>query len=517
MPDKEAYQNILNKRISRRSMLRGAAALGLGLALGGGIKPSLANEKNPQKPEEKTPVLDGILVESLVDDGETDNSLALQTAIDSCPAGQKLIIPESQKGYMVKTGVRLKSNIGILGENNNASFIAPPSPNIFTVFYGPKVENIEIGGLKIRSTEMPYPRSYDPAHYLGLTSNVRGFQISDSTNAYLHDVEGENLEYLFKLDSNVSSQDITINDIKTNNVHMPVFLGRTKRVRGARWDLGCPDADKTSIYDHQVYVAGDCEDVDVYDVICRKGAGYALQVVGYADQPINNISFRKVRMKDVGYGCVTCDYASNVLFNDVEIDGITHVAMGAIGNKPQDNIEFSNFKIKNASGTDPLFASYFTNGTLLIKNGSLEGPRDGRILVSSNSHNVVVDNITANNWNPSNSPLFFVNVGANLSSLTVKNSRFYYSEGARNSIMSLRGVNHADVYNNNFISSAPTSWAVLEGLNIGDLHAYNNEYANWARLFSVANTQFIDDGNNKDVTGKLHSVHLSPIVKNYQN
>ncbi|MFH0937327.1 MAG: hypothetical protein V1808_03465 [Candidatus Daviesbacteria bacterium] len=264
------------------------------------------------------------------DSGEVDDSGFFQEAINRCFPGEQVIIPWREEGYCLRQAIHLKDKTVLLGEgdeNHKIKIFFLPSKNEYqSIFYGQSLKNIEIGGFSLHS-EFTYDRLVDIFYGTSLSSNILGIHLTDSYNCFLHDIEGQGLEYLFKIDSNRSgtTRDYQIDNIFSENVHTPIYLGRARKIYGRNWNLGCPHASETTRYDHQLYIAGDSEEIIIDRLVGWGGREFAIQISGYKNQRARDITISNIELLDKVFTCVTEGYVSDISLSGLVRD--THTGI----------------------------------------------------------------------------------------------------------------------------------------------------------------------------------------------
>jgi polygalacturonase len=131
-----------------------------------------------------------------VGDGVTDDSVAIQSAINSISSGNVLLVKMYGVGHSGWVGLQLKSNVNIIAQSGGGlRILAAPSQNntqwagvtLPTVFYGNGVSEVAISGLEINGNSTAASLV---SFYTGTDCKVTG--------NYIHDVTGQSAAIHFE-------------------------------------------------------------------------------------------------------------------------------------------------------------------------------------------------------------------------------------------------------------------------------------------------------------------------------
>lgn len=242
-------------------------------------------------------------------DGVSDDTLALQRAIDARPTGGSVTVPAGV--YSVSSSISLRSNVSLEGVPGQTVLTMPAqrSEGRF-ILIGDLLSNVNVSGITFRAS--------------GYTDKVSGIFMVGAQSCTAHDLVFEGLDFGMKLGSGAGAVGWVVTDIVARDCFMPLFMAKIQDSTFANLDL---EAVRYSNQQHALYVERDCFRLTFDDVVLRGGGGYCLHL--YAESGASHhITFTNLTADatDGRYGLVI-----GGRFSDLSFTGLTIKQSNASG------------------------------------------------------------------------------------------------------------------------------------------------------------------------------------------
>jgi hypothetical protein len=270
-------------------------------------------------------------------DGKSDDAKAFQKAIDFASKNNKtLVIPESNKPYLILSTLELKSNTHISGYG--ATLFMPSHKQVHNIFSASSkidIANVSIKGLSLLSeNDQEGTGEYEDS----LTSYVQGIYLFGIKYLTISDVTMENMYIGIKLDASKNgdkSERISINNLEITNSRTPLFITSTKKFKMTNSILDA--AGGATKFLHAAYIRGDTSDIEFNEVefVNSPGGGIHLYNSNNDMAPPQDIRIIDCYIENTKVGIYIYSGAKNI----------------AISNLVMKNIELP-FKINSAVGVD---------------------------------------------------------------------------------------------------------------------------------------------------------------------
>lgn len=270
-------------------------------------------------------------------DGKSDDTKAFQKAIDFASKNNKtLVVPESNKPYLILSTLELKSNTHISGYG--ATLFMPSHEQVHNIFSASskiEIANVSIKGLSLMSeNDQEGTGEYEGS----LTSYVQGIYLFGIKYLTISDVTMENMYIGIKLDASKNgdnSERITINNLEITNSRTPLFITSTKKFKMTNSILDA--AGGATKFLHAAYIRGDTSDIEFNEVEFINSPGGGVHLYNSNDDmaPPQDIRIIDCYIENTKVGIYIYSGAKNIV----------------ISNLVMKNIELP-FKINSAVGVD---------------------------------------------------------------------------------------------------------------------------------------------------------------------
>lgn len=295
-------------------------------------------------------------------DGQSDDTHAIQAAIDARPTGGTVILPAGT--YLVSSTVSLRSDITLQGAPGQTVLTMPAQASETTfILQGDGLSDTEVIGITFRAS------SY--------ASNVGGLIMVGAQDCSARELRFEGLSYGLKLGSGPGAEGWVVENIVARNCLRPLFMAKIQDSSFVNLDL---EAVKLDNQQHSLYIERDCFRLSFTDVVLRGGGGYCLHL--YAEGGASHdITFTNLVADATNgrYGVVI-----GGTFSDVTFSGLTIRQQDTSGpcinfhdprNVVIDGIEAEGGSSLIGCATAP--DSYPVD--CAVKNGTYRGPQIGEI------------------------------------------------------------------------------------------------------------------------------------------
>lgn len=296
-----------------------------------------------------------------VGDGVTDDTAAIQRAIDACPTGGTVSFPAGT--YAINSTVYLRSGITITGAGTNQTVLVMPRKSAATVMlYGVNISGAAVRDLALRGSG-------------AFTGNEYGLSITGARDCTLKNLRLDDLRFGMKLGAGNMSSGWTVSDIVARNCRVALFLASLKDSTFARLDLHAqyqPNNNK----DHTVYIAQDATYCTFTDCTFSGGAGWALQFWGGENGATHHLTFNNttVDATEGGYPVVVGDGFSDITFNNTTVRASSATEyQDVVRFYGGSNFTFTGFAVRG--GKVLAFVPYSSSVSgILFRNGTFDGP-----------------------------------------------------------------------------------------------------------------------------------------------
>jgi hypothetical protein len=299
-------------------------------------------------------------------DGATDDTRAIQRAIDARPGGGTVTIPAGT--YIISSPLRLGSNVSLVGSGESVISMTARSASTFMLL-GIDVSDVEVSGLSFRT---PSP-----------SATVSGIGLEQAQRVTIKQCEFENVCFGMKIGSSTAmSYGFLIEDIVAHEVNFGVYIDCLAESTFTRLDISGRFVDSQEGADprhwQDIYIQSDVRDLVFNDCTLTKGSGWAIQLWG-GDQhefftPSRDITFNNTLIDVTGgqLPIVIGNGYSNVTFNNTAIAARSDTTYGDIVRLyGGDSITFSGFAV---TGGQVLALVPFGGGSnVLFTSGTFDG------------------------------------------------------------------------------------------------------------------------------------------------
>jgi len=221
--------------------------------------------------------------------GLTDDTAAIQAAINATPPNGILFFPTPRVYYKITSPLLLKSNLKITGNSSKIYMPSYPNDRTTTIFYTNKsstTSNVDISGLKLQSTNDVSGVGFY-AH--SNTSNVMGFDFENTSHVDIHDLSIDSALYGIKL-SVRSNDHVFINDVKISNTATDIYMSHASDIHISNSHLDSSGFLLTDHHLHNIYIEGAVSNVFIRDVSFANTAGGGIQIYQESGFPSSNIN-----------------------------------------------------------------------------------------------------------------------------------------------------------------------------------------------------------------------------------
>ncbi len=295
-------------------------------------------------------------------DGASDDSQAIQRAIDARPTGGAVTLPAGT--YKVSSSVGLGSNVTLQGIPGQTILTMPPqAPGTTFILEGEGLSNTTIDGITFKASS-----------YL---SNVGGLMMVGAHDCSASNLRFEGLAYGMKLGSGAGADGWTVTDIVARDCLRPLFMAKIQDSSFVNLDL---EAVKYDNQQHALYIERDCFRLTFTNVLLAGGGGYCLHL--YAESgDSHDITFTDLVADATNgrYGVVLGGRFHDITFNALAIKQTDDSGPCINFHNPR-NVLIEGIVAEGGSSlvgcaTAPDF--YPTN--CVIRNGAYTGPRIGSV------------------------------------------------------------------------------------------------------------------------------------------
>ncbi len=258
-----------------------------------------------------------------IGDGLTDNTTALQKAIDeSSKENALLVIPESDKPYLITKQLIMNKDTHISGYGA-ILFMAPEEDTIRNMLWSNPdvtVSNISIEGLTLKSENTIVGVDY---YENSMVSNVQGMYFQGVETMKIKDVSMDNVYVGLKISQtgNLKNKDIKVSNLKIDNSGMPIQISGTNGFSMVDSVLNSNDGGTKWL--HSAYLRGDNSNFYFKNVEFNNASGGGIAIAGnpqYNDPP-ENMVFEDCRIKDSVVGVHINSGAKNITISGLVIEG----------------------------------------------------------------------------------------------------------------------------------------------------------------------------------------------------
>ena len=470
------------------------------------VEEPVVEEPVVEEPVVEEPVVEEpVLINSLdvnafgaVGDGVTDDTTAIQNAINEASASNKVLVFEENKTYRVNRTLLIKSNLHISGYG--ATLYMPSQSglvNMMLTDYGKYVTNVTVEGLTFKSKNDRAGTGYATD---SLTSNVTAMHFTGINNLNVQDVNMYDMNVGIKF--GVSSVNQINEDITLDNTHIyrsltPILMNTTN---GFTMTNGTLDASAgSSRYLHSVYIDKNTSNITFDNVLFENSPGAGVHLYnGYANTSAStNINILNSRVQDSRVGILIFSGANNVTVSNVDI---VRVDLGfSIDNVS--NVDINNVNIMEPTAITDVPKSAFRIKNMYqssIKNVTIDGNGMEGILfnIYQNLIDVIMSNITATNINDLH--LFYADSSSNVENLVVSNSTFEMNKVTTQRARFLGTGSTALFDNNTFVNTGAKYSSLFNNSTSTSVSLNGNKYSGFTNLANTSDGSILSDNINLD-------------------
>ncbi len=300
-------------------------------------------------------------------DGVSDDSQAIQKAIDACPAGGTVALPAGT--YAISAPLGLKSRVSLQGAGVDQTVLTMPAQTSRQyMLYAENVSDLTLSDLTLRAG--------------GYRDNVSGLSLPGAQNCKAINLHFEGLVYGMKLGSGSVASGWEISDIVIRDTEMPMYVSYVHDSSFTRLDLQAVHLATTG--DHAMYLERENRRLTFNDCALYGGSGYCLQLYLETGSS-SDISFNNLLL-DATTGRYPLMIGAG--FSDVSFTNSTFVAgsdSGVIRFYGGSNVAFDGFA---AYGGTVLALVAGSVDNVVLRNGNYTG--------SDLGSGVTFENVTAN-------------------------------------------------------------------------------------------------------------------------
>lgn len=447
-------------------------------------------------------------------DGSTDDTTAIQNAMNAAAGTAILYFPKPATYYKVTSTLRLLSNLTIRGDNSKIHMPAQANEAsinaIFDTNNGATTSNVDISGLYVESANTVTGTGNNSTGYYdgATTSFVMGFNLHNTSDIRIHDCTLDALAYGLKIDTTLNTH-LFFNNLKIINSGTNIYGSNITDAYFGNMYLDSTSYTATNGHLHNFYFETTVQDIYFNNVSMNNTAGGCMQIYQSGGTAAKNIQGKNL----------TCNTAADMFIiwtgtKDVRIDGwrakgVTKVLnyddahnvqlshgyvelkqyLATTGSSTSDHITFDNLQMdastasSNADFIDTPGEGFFT-------------------LMNSDIYGINANDRIVNNTTPA------------MTNLRILNNSFQYAATPADNVIILRHANStASIIGNRFINSAAatTNAVMYAPSTLGNMVFANNTVTGFPKSTAGSDTATIDIDNV--VNGKASS--LGTMVGNY--
>lgn len=436
-------------------------------------------------------------------DGSTDDTLALQSAIDKASeTNTALLIPESTNHYKVSNTLTLKSNLHIIGYGATIFMASQSSPKVILMSgENTYISNVNIEGLSLKSNNDRVGIDY---YANSLTSNVIGIYILGISNLTMTNVRMDNMYNGLKLGASLNGSDnsnINISNFNVINSGTPLLMGQTN---GFTMTNSTLDADAgNSHWLHSAYIDWGNSNIvfDHVNFINAPGAGVSIGDSYPEKTDPSKILIKNSLIENVNRGFNIYD-TTNVTVQDVVIKRC-NLAFSLWNAK---SIEIKNIAISESKtdianetiapdmGAFQLEETYQTSiSNVMINSDTMGG---SLFTLKNNIKDINISNLSAINMDDIG---FFYNTSLT-DNFVVENSNFEWTR-ITNPRLSFRGAGANAIFRSNtFKNKGSLYLAVADNYIDTSVLLENNSYSGFSSLAYSADYSIVRNNLNLDTS-----------------
>jgi len=418
-------------------------------------------------------------------DGTTDDTAAIQKAIDSASASNVTVVfPATANFYRINNTLILKSNTSISGYGATLYMPSQDSPKIMLRSSGVNyIKNVKIAGLALKSTNDKNGTNYEEN---SLTSNVQAIYIQGIDTLTIKDVRMDNMYNGLKLnasDNGTVNVNVKMDNMQIYNSRTPVYADGTN---GFYMTNSVLDAGGGATHWlHCVYISADTNDF-VFDNVQFKNSPGGGMTIGssYPDRadPVN-ITIKNSSIENCNRG-FNIYGASNVTATNVDVTKC-NLGLAIHGGT---NINLNDLRITNATQTKSLSGSD-NKGAFEISDTYQSKFSDITIDAAGMAGSLFnledkIQNLTLSEFTVTNmEDIRFIEPTSNsINNLTVENSKFEWSSITTRRI-NFRAAGSSAVFRNNVFTNKGNAFDSLVYNESGtDILLENNSYSGFKTL-----------------------------------
>lgn len=295
-----------------------------------------------------------------VGDGVTNDTAAVQRAIDACPTGGTVSFPAGT--YAINSTVYLRSGITITGAGTNQTvLVMSQKPAATVMLYGANISGVAVRNLTLRGSG-------------AFTGNEYGIVVTGATNSTLENLRFESLRFGMKLGAGNMASGWTVRDIVARDCRIAMFLASLKNSVFVRLDLHGA-YQPNNVRDHAVYIERDVTYSSFTDCTFSGGAGWALQFWGADNGAAHHLTFNNtiINATEGGYPVVVGDGFSDITFANTTIYASSGTEyQDVVRFYGGDRFTFDGFAVRG--GKVLAFVPYSSSvSSVLFRNGTFDG------------------------------------------------------------------------------------------------------------------------------------------------
>ncbi|MBC3889982.1 hypothetical protein GH810_16910 [Acetobacterium paludosum] len=416
-------------------------------------------------------------------DGVTDDTTAIQKAIDYAGTNNvTVLIPESEKSYLLTNQLSLKNNTHISGYGATL-FMAPQANIIKNILYSDPdnyISNISISGLTLKSQNTITGTDY---YANSMVSNVQGMFLQGISNLTIKDVSMDNMYVGLKMGSQsneLRNKGVQISNLKIDDSGMPIQIAGTNDL--TMIDSVLNSSDGGTKWLHSAYIRGNNSNFSFKNVAFNNASGGGITVGGdprYETAP-ENMTFENCTAKNNTIGVIINEGAKDISITGLAIEG------SSLAFKIND---VSNVKIDHVavSGSNPTTRDQgaFVLGDInqsSLSNISIDASGMAGYLFSFSGNTTDLGISHVNVVNLDNIPLIDVSSETTTKNLIVEESSFVYRNIASTGI-SFRGAgSDAMIRNNTFTNTGSAYSFLMNNVQGTSIQATDNHYSGFTSL-----------------------------------